>query len=629
MVREAFGLFMIRLAVLLAMVTTTSAQEFPKLDSSWRVYVRGQSVPVRDDGSFSIPSVSALDESGPGGAGTAPDAVSDETLRVIGISTKNGVTQYAYSDLFRFQSGQEYSVGPMTLSAALPPFPHSISITSDDALLVSIGQVTQIRVMGALLDGSTIDVTGSVIGTSYTTSNAKVLSVDREGVGTAVDSGVAYITARHAGATATVKVRVSLGGTSTQLVGFAELADGTPVDGVDLALPSQGLVTTTDSDGRYVFPVVTATLGPLRVGTIASTSPIRLVGTSKPIPPIAGGITDGGILILTPIFDSPKIGMVADHNSRAVTVFETVGNTTLGRIELPTLPTDPPLMFSIVGDCTITRDGTLGFVTDFFSRVWVIDLTESPPALADGINPIPISNFGEDAVITPNNRFLLVCGGATVQPVSVIDIASRTEVATFSNGSGCNSVTACPDGSVLVTSSLGSDVRRLLLDKSGNVTGTPKTLSTGFELNNAICAPDASTGVLVLRDAAVLVSFRIPSLQVADIQAMGGNFGVSAEFSPSGDRVYVRSNTSGPDGLLEAFSYGLANGTMGNTPVFSIAVPDAQTFFGTDNIGVHPDGTRLYVSAMESVDIYSTTDGSLIGSIPLGTNVDATGIAIR
>ena len=630
MVRQTFGKLVKRSVVVITLSAVAAAQEFPKMDSSWRVFVGGQSFAVRIDGSFTIPNVSALDQFGPGGPGTPSDTESDDFLRVIGIRAVEGVTTYAYSDLFRFREGQDFSIGELTLSSSPPPFPQSISAASDDVVLTSAVLSSQVRATGFLLDGSTLDVSASAQGTSYRTSNANILTVDSEGVVTGVSDGVAYVTVRHEGSTASVKVVVALDDLLTQVIGFAQVADGSPVAGARMAISAQGLSTVADSDGRFNFNNVATSLGPIRVGTPPITGPIGLKGTSKPIVSAPGDLTDAGILVLTEVFASPKIGMVADDFNRTVTVFETTGNTILGKVQIP-LGDISQSSFRIIGDCSITRDGTMGFVTDFFKRVWVIDLTVTPPALATGPlpNPIPISNNGEDTTITPNNRFLVVSDGANIQPVSVVEIATQTEISSLLGTGGFNSVVACPDGTVLVTSSPNQTVSRLLIDKFGNITDTGKFLSTGNEPNNSLCSPTAAAGVMVEWDAFRLVSFSIPSFQVVDTQLLAGGLGVSAVFSPFGDRIYARSNNNGPNGAIEAFGYNSNTGSIASTSDLLITVPNAELLYGMDPLDVDPTGAFLYVSAGNVVGVYSTIDGALVDTIPLEFDSIATGITVR
>src|SRR6476660_1485625 len=158
-------------------------------------------------------------------------------------------------------------------------------------------------------------------------------------------------------------------------------------------------------------------------------------------------------------------GMVADNATGWVTVFDADTGTVFGTVVIP----NPNA--GTFGDVSITADQTRGFVTDFNSHVWVIDLTATPPVLAAGPNPIAISNGGEDLSISPDRKFLAVCDGVP-SVVSVVDIATRTEIATFDLGGDCNSVDVCSDGSVLVTSFATGNVRRLTLDASGSLTDT-------------------------------------------------------------------------------------------------------------------------------------------------------------
>jgi hypothetical protein len=165
------------------------------------------------------------------------------------------------------------------------------------------------------------------------------------------------------------------------------------------------------------------------------------------------------------------IGMVIDGQTDTAVVFDAGTDTVLG-----TVPVDPSHFF---GDCSITQDQTLGFVAAYNGLVWVIDLTTSPPSLAGGTNPILLSNTGEDTTITPDQRFLLVADGSNPQPLSIIDIGSRTEINTFSLGNDHNSVEVLSDGSVLVASLATDMVYRLTIDGGGNLTDTGDALATG------------------------------------------------------------------------------------------------------------------------------------------------------
>ena len=87
--------------VCLAAIAVVSATASAQLDETWTVSVNGQTVQVNSDGSFRIPNIAAPDQFGAQGPGSAPDFLSDDFLRVFGVSTAGGVTRYATSESFQ------------------------------------------------------------------------------------------------------------------------------------------------------------------------------------------------------------------------------------------------------------------------------------------------------------------------------------------------------------------------------------------------------------------------------------------------------------------------------------------------------------------------------------------------
>jgi hypothetical protein len=124
---------------------------------------------------------------------------------------------------------------------------------------------------------------------------------------------------------------------------------------------------------------------------------------------------------------------------------------------------------------------------------------QCPPTLAGPPNPIQISNAGEDTALTPDGRFPVVCDGNLDDPVSVVDVATRTEVSTFDVGSPCTGVEVCDTGSVLVASSVDSTVRRLTIDGGGTLTDTGEeiNLTIGGTPNDLACAPGGGAVVAI------------------------------------------------------------------------------------------------------------------------------------
>ena len=143
-------------------------------------------------------------------------------------------------------------------------------------------------------------------------------------------------------------------------------------------------------------------------------------------------------------------------------VFDADNDVTLGTVSIPS--------YSTVGDFAMTADQAMGFVTTFNFTVYVLDLTTTPPSLASGTNPITISNYGEDIAMTMDGQFLVVNDGSASQPISVIDVASRTEISTFTPS---GDPTLCSDvldnAQNVLAGGLSYNVRLLEIDSIASV----------------------------------------------------------------------------------------------------------------------------------------------------------------
>lgn len=321
-------------------------------------------------------------------------------------------------------------------------------------------------------------------------------------------------------------------------------------------------------------------------------------------------------LAVAPV-SAKTLGLVADNSTKTVTVFDTDTDTVLGSVALPTVG-------SAVGDVLVTPDQKLGFVTNFNSEIYVIDLSGPVPVLASGTNPIPISNPGEDLSLSPNGKFLLVSDGSALVPISVIDIATRTEIHTFATGSDSNSLDVCSDGSVLATSFNSGNVRRLTLDGAGVLTDTGEVLAVDSPMN-VYCAPGAKSGVVVNFSNNTVQSFAIPGLTPVDTRTLSGGNGISGVVDPAGDRVCVRSNGEG--GVVDAFSFNKDTATLGATPLFSIYIDNTpQNFFGMDQMALA--NGKLYIPEFNALNVYNAGTGGLLTSITDPNIVAPTGVAV-
>jgi len=342
-----------------------------------------------------------------------------------------------------------------------------------------------------------------------------------------------------------------------------------------------------------------------------------------------------------------SIGMVADRTNQ-VTVFNADTDTVIGTVSIP----GPPGLFLF--DCVITDDLKKGFVVDFFNqRIWVIDLTVSPPALATGINPIAVKTAPEDMALTPDQKYIVAGdGGGPDLPLSVVDVAAQKEIETFpfspNNPSG---VWVCPDNSVLVIERTGpttSKLRRLKIDSAGNVTDTGESIpdSVAPDVHNVTGTgwphPGGGHGPLfgiyVSRGANFRVgSFRVDGLVPVQTVAPTGPFGIDVVLSRSSTWLYVRTNESpapGPSGagkgFIDAFKFNPGQGEFVRR-VFTIELDRrAGTAFGAEQTALHPSGTKLYVSglALPEIRVYHAKTGAFLRKITAPGIQVPTGICV-
>lgn len=310
------------------------------------------------------------------------------------------------------------------------------------------------------------------------------------------------------------------------------------------------------------------------------------------------------------------LGLVADNNTKSAVVFDATSQQVLASI---------PLSGSTMGDCIIEPTRMLGFVTDFQSRIWVIDLAASPPALAAGTNPIRIANPGEDLALSPDGRFLLVCDGINTFPVSVIDIDQRREVQALHLGVDSCSIDVGPDGTVLVTSFNARIIRRLSLDLQTGVLSGPTGSMAFNQPNNVHIAPTGAWAAALGRTTRQLLTFSTTDLTAMSSRTLPGT-GISAAFSSAGDRLWVRSTAPG---VVDLYIADPMTGELGQVPYLTFPVANTPAAFGIDQMALHPDETRLYVTEPGMLSIYDAMTGVRVGSITDARLVAPTGVYVR
>ncbi len=319
-----------------------------------------------------------------------------------------------------------------------------------------------------------------------------------------------------------------------------------------------------------------------------------------------------------------EIGIVADNNLDTVTVFDSETNAILGTVSIPA--------GSAIGDVLRLEDEPLGFVTNFNSQVFVIDLEDpTNPSIKETID---ISNFGEDLTFAEvdDEEFLIVSDGSAEQPLSVIDLNTFTEVNTFAiSGSDFNSVEFVEgdddEGIILATSFNNDVVYKLEIDDSGNITDTGLTLDVNNPNNVYGSTEEGEFGIAITRDSGQLISFETSDLSQVDTASLDGEFGLAGVFnSEEDDGLFYALSTES----VQAFSFDSETGELGDTPVFRTPVNGGATFFGMDQIAFNDEVEKLYVGDSDSGNILVlNADNGMIEDSFDGSFGDPTGIAFE
>ena len=191
--RPTLALLALAMGTLVALTGPAQAQ---RADETCIANILNRAVPVNRDGTFAIPNVPVLD----GGR-----------FRVRITCNRNGRLIRGQSDLLDLLPNDTTPVGKVNFGS-FEPIPATLSVfaTDDRTTLTRPDETVALNVLGRLPDGRIRLLDGFDKGTSYTTSNAAIASVDRNGIVTAHSRGRVTIQARFEGLVGALVVDVDL-----------------------------------------------------------------------------------------------------------------------------------------------------------------------------------------------------------------------------------------------------------------------------------------------------------------------------------------------------------------------------------------------------------------------------------
>jgi len=274
------------------------------------------------------------------------------------------------------------------------------------------------------------------------------------------------------------------------------------------------------------------------------------------------------------------IAYVAHSQSHSLSVINIPGDKTVASIEIGNSSVGSlTLTPSYPTGVAVTPDGSLAYVTDAVTSVWVVD-TGSNSAIAKidaGSDPeaIAITPDGKSAYVTSISCGQLLCSGPNNPPqlasVEVIDTASNSLTATITIG---NLPTVQIPGVLLSGIAISPD-------------GTRAYVSNGE--GNQIWAIDTASNQVVATIPTAVLGF------------------VGLSISPDGSRLYAAS--IGNPSVVDVID------TKTNAVVTSIALPSSEP---PTQIRVTPDGSHAYVTGDAGhLWIIDTTQNATVATIPV------------
>jgi hypothetical protein len=184
------GASRLALAALLTAAVSSSAQQ--QLNESCTVTVLNRTAQVSANGFWQVPNIPA--NQGP--------------VRARAICVENGITTIGVSPWMNVPANGIVFADGIVFEAP-PPVPASLALSASKTTLQNLGETVQLSVMVTFPDGTTRPITSAGEGTSYTSSNANVVTVSANGLVTAIGSGVAIVSASNEGALGLLRVSVA------------------------------------------------------------------------------------------------------------------------------------------------------------------------------------------------------------------------------------------------------------------------------------------------------------------------------------------------------------------------------------------------------------------------------------
>lgn len=295
-----------------------------------------------------------------------------------------------------------------------------------------------------------------------------------------------------------------------------------------------------------------------------------------------------------------RFGVVADNVGRRVSIFDTETLTLLQHI---------PLQADVI-DVALTSDCLRAVVTSFASRtIFQIDLSELP---AEVIGRATTATNLEDVQITPNDMFAVSVDGSSTVIQNIVSYSLKKNAFVSTVATSAQAVAISPKFERLVLTAVFSDnnVRRFMINNcNGDLKDTETTIPAGPNPINIIFSPDGDFAFVADNGGAVSVLSTTDPENISLISTIPASSGPqSMAITKDGRYLFVLGSSN-----VDIFTFDPYIGSLALARSFAHGL-QISSFFGVDQIALDPSETRLFISAVGQVAVF-TVFGTLLGTV--------------
>ncbi|HWZ46409.1 MAG TPA: Ig-like domain-containing protein [Candidatus Saccharimonadales bacterium] len=371
-----------------------------------------------------------------------------------------------------------------------------------------------------------------------------------------------------------------------------------------------GIAALSGPTGAFSIPGLPTVKGSIRCNArFTAANGATLSGDSASVPPVSGGTTDVGTIVL-------RAGgglVVAQRNTGQVQILKT-----------SPLSVDATLNIgSDIIDVAVSPDGSIAAVSSFSAaRVTFIDLRSQPPVVT-GFVSTPIA--AEAVAFTPDGRFVVVTDGGGSTTVVSIDVNARKIASTVALPVTAQGVAVTATNKVLVNAFNNAVVRTLNISSAGILTDVGSVATGGSGPINVAASPNGQLALVANFNSANLGILRVALDGTVSSNGVLAGFSSpqSISFLPNGTAAFALS-CAGQVASINIDNAGVVTDSGARIPVNIV-----PCYFGVHQIAALPSSLQVAVHTNTGVTIIDVTTNAIGSSISLpGNDSSVGGIAV-